>query len=77
MSKLTSEKFIYSAAVTIAAISVLASFALIAAQVFVRWNLNQTFTFLGGFELDALTVSSFSLVIALMFRARKREESKK
>ena len=73
MSKLTSEKFIYSAAVTIAAISVLASFALIAAQVCVRWNLNQTFTFLGGFELEALTVSSFSLVIALMFMARKRE----
>jgi len=31
-------------------------FIIVLAEIYVRWKLNQSFTFLGGFELEALTL---------------------
>lgn len=45
---------------------------LVIAQTYVRWTLNQNFTFLGGSEFEALTVSSFALTLGLAFLHRPR-----
>lgn len=42
-----------------------------ALQAYVRWFVNQNFTFLGGFELEAATVGAFALLIALLFTSRR------
>jgi hypothetical protein len=57
----------------VAVISIIAVFALIVADVYVRWNLNKDFSFLGDAPLAALIVSAFGLWVALLF-AGKREE---
>ena len=52
------------AAVTVLGLVVV--FGLIALEVYVRWTANQSFTFLGGGELAALTVSTFALLYGLL-----------
>lgn len=39
---------------------------LLGLEVYVRWYLNKDFVFLGGFELEALTVSVFALIIGMV-----------
>lgn len=39
----------------------------IAAQAYVRWFINQNFSFLGGFELEALTLLVLGQIIALSY----------
>lgn len=48
-------------------VSLLLTFGFIAAQTYVRWTINQNFTFLGGDELETLTASSFALLIVLAY----------
>ena len=72
MRNILSEKFLYGVAVLVAMVSILGSFGFIIAQTYVRWNLNKDFTFLGGFELEALTLSAFGLLGTLVFLARRR-----
>lgn len=58
----TSEKrsqLISSLTSVLAIIAVVAAFGLIIAQVYVRWSLNQNFTFLGGNVLEALLIAGF------------------
>lgn len=45
-------------------------FAIIGGEVWVRWTMNQNFAFLGGFELEALTLSAFALVFGLAYLHR-------
>jgi len=71
MSKITSGNFLHSAAVAVAGVSLMATLGLTVAQAYVRWTINQNFTFLGGFQLEALTAASFALLIALIYLARK------
>lgn len=59
------EKTVYKFSVTISVISIIVITVLIIAQAYVRWYINQTFTFLGGYELEALTISVFALLIGL------------
>jgi hypothetical protein len=55
------------------AISALACVATIGVfQVYIRWKINQEFTFLGGFELEALTISAFALIALLTYLHRSR-----
>ena len=54
-----------------AIISVLAVVGIIAAELYVRWKLNQSFTFLGGDSLAALIIASFGLTLGLAFLHRK------
>lgn len=59
------EKTVYKFSLIITTISFIIILVLIAGQIYVRWYINQTFTFLGGYELEALTVSVFALLIGL------------
>ncbi len=36
-------------------------------QLYVRWKINQNFTFLGGSELEVLTFSAFALTLGLAY----------
>ncbi len=48
-------------------LSLVLTFGLIIAQVYVRWTVNQNFTFLGGGELETLTASTFILLLGLLY----------
>ncbi len=69
------EKMLFAFSFIIAGISILASFVFIAAQTYVRWKINQNFTFLGGAELEVLTASGFALLIALLYMHRPKHSS--
>ena len=49
-------------------VSFVAVAALSIAQAYVRWKLNQNFTFLGGGELEVLTAGAFALLLALVWK---------
>jgi hypothetical protein len=42
---------------------------------YVRWYVNQNFTFLGGWEMEALTLAVFALLIVLL-RISERTNNK-
>lgn len=69
------EKLLFGFSFIIAAVSIIAVAAFIAAQAYVRWKINQNFTFLGGSELEALTLGAFGLVIALLVAHRPSKNS--
>jgi hypothetical protein len=50
-----------------AVVSVVAVAGIIGAEIYVRWKVNQNFTFLGGDSLAALIIASFGLVLGLSF----------
>jgi hypothetical protein len=78
MSSITSRadhrRFTYKLARTTAIISLIALVVLIISQLYVRWNINQNFTLLGGNELETLTVSVFALVIGLVYTHREERD---
>lgn len=41
-------------------------------EMWVRWQVNKDFTFLGGGELAALTISGAALLLGLMYSSRSR-----
>lgn len=45
-------------------------FLLIGLEVYVRWAVNRDFIFLGGFELEALTISTFILILGIVYLCR-------
>ena len=53
-------------AAIILTLSFIAVAVLSIAQAYVRWKLNQNFTFLGGGQLEVLTASTFALLIVLV-----------
>ena len=67
------EKLIFCFSVAVSALSLIIVFSFIVAQTYVRWKINQTFTFLGENELEALTVSSFALLIGLLHAYRPQK----
>ena len=71
MNKFMSGNVVRTVAVTVACLSIIMVLAFVVLETYVRWNLNQNFTFLGGFELEAFTVSAFALLIALLFVSRR------
>jgi|GEM_PF-4598248 len=52
----------------LAIIAVLSAFSFIIAQAYVRWSLNQNFTFLGGNVLEALLIAGFGTLAYLRGR---------
>lgn len=56
----------------VAVLAIIVVFGLVLAQTYVRWSVNQNFTFLGGNELEALTLSAFALLIGLAYIHRSR-----
>lgn len=59
------EKMVYRFSLLMSAISAVIILVLIIAQAYVRWFKNQNFTFLGGYELEVLTLSVFAALIGL------------
>lgn len=61
----------------LATLIVLASFitaaVLSAAQAYVRWKINQNFTFLGGGELEVITAGAFLTLIVLLYLSQKQK----
>ena len=56
----------------ITVVTLLVVFGFVAFQAYVRWAINQNFTFLGGFELEALTVGVFALLVAFILCNRQK-----
>lgn len=54
-----------------AVVSVLAVAGIVGGELYVRWKLNQNFTFLGGDSLAALIIASFGLVLGLSYTHRR------
>ena len=54
---------------TVVVISVAIIFVLIVLQAYVRWTTNQGFTFLGGSELETLTLATFGLMGVFLYRS--------
>ncbi len=54
-------------ALVAAVLSFVAVISIMALEMYVRWKLNQNFTFLGGEGLAALTIASFGLILGLSF----------
>lgn len=59
--------FIYYLSIGITMLSLITVAALVGLTIFVRWKLNQNFTFLGGWELEALTIGTFALTASLAY----------
>jgi len=66
------ERLVFWSSVLVAKISLLLVFALIGFEIYVRWFINQNFTFLGGFELEALTASAFAFTFGVLYLNRAR-----
>ena len=62
MKKEIKQSLVFWLSFTTTVLSVLALIGFVAAQTYVRWKLNQNFTFLGGFELEALTLLALGLM---------------
>lgn len=58
-------------ALIMAILSALAVVGIVGAELYVRWKLNQNFTFLGGDSLAALIIASVGLILGLAFLHRK------
>jgi hypothetical protein len=55
----------------VAVLSAVGALGIVAAELYVRWKLNQDFTFLGGESLPALIIASFGLLLGLSFVHRR------
>jgi hypothetical protein len=74
MSKFTHEgqaRFVQTFSLIISVVSIIGVLALGALEAYVRWNINQEFTFLGEATLPALAIASFGLLAAILFTTRK------
>ncbi len=58
----------------VALVGVLTVFGFIALDAYIRWSLNQSFSFLSGDELPALTLASFGLLFGLVYLHRAHKE---
>lgn len=56
-----------------ATIAILTAFIIIGFQIYVRWKLNQTFTFLGGNVLEVLLIAGFGMLLGLLYAHRPRQ----
>ena len=53
-------------ALTLSILAIIISFGFIIAQAYVRWSLNQNFTFLGGNVIEALLIAGFGALTGLI-----------
>lgn len=63
-------KIVFILALVVAKLSFSAVLVLVLLEAYVRWTINKQFAFLSGFELEALTVSTFVLIISLSYLYR-------
>jgi len=65
------QKFINMFASITAVVGVVLAFGLLGFEAYIRWTLNQNFTFLGDGGLPALIVASFGLLYGLVYLRRR------
>ena len=53
-------------------LALVVTFALIGAEAYVRWSVNQDFSFLGGNTLEVLVVGTFLLLFGLVYLHRSK-----
>ena len=53
-------------ALILSILTILVALGLIAVQAYVRWSLNQNFTFLGGNVLEAMLIAGFGTLVGLI-----------
>jgi len=71
MSHEEKQGIIFMCSLVVSVVFVLLSLTVIGLEAYVRWTINQDFTFLGGNGLAALVVSSSALLIGLSLAHRK------
>ena len=67
MKKETRQKAVFWLSFVSAIISAVLLLGFVIAQTYVRWVINQNFLFLGGFELEALTLFVVVQIVALAY----------
>ena len=60
--------FVMMLALVLSILAILVAFGFIIAQAYIRWSLNQNFSFLGGNVLEALLISGFGTLAYLKGR---------
>jgi hypothetical protein len=71
MQKIFSKDSVHRLAVILSILFFIIVLGLGGVQAYVRWAINQNFTFLGGFELEAITIGVFVLLSALLLTLRR------
>lgn len=69
------EKLLFTVSFIIAVVSWIVVIGFVAAEAYVRWNLNKDYTFLGADELPALTIGAFALLIGLLYSVRAKHSN--
>ncbi|MDO8552451.1 MAG: hypothetical protein Q7S01_02880 [bacterium] len=67
MTAETRQSVVYWLSIITFVVSSVLFIGFIAAQAYVRWFINQNYSFLGGFELEALTFLVLGQITALAF----------
>ncbi len=73
MNTLTPERrqeLVFRLAFISTVLALIVVFATIGGETWVRWTMNQSFAFLSGFELEALTLSAFAMLFGLAYLHR-------
>ncbi|MEK7132420.1 MAG: hypothetical protein AAB830_00015 [Patescibacteria group bacterium] len=65
MQKETRQSLVFWLSIITFIVSAIMFLGFVAAQTYVRWAMNQNFSFLGGFELEALSLLVLGQIIAL------------
>lgn len=76
MNNLTQEDrrtLVFRFAFTSAMLTLAIVLVLIGLETYIRWFVSKDFTFLGGFELEMLIASVFTLIIGMVYMYRPRE----
>lgn len=67
MQKEKRQNVVYWLSIITFVISAILLFGFIGVQTYVRWKINQNFSFLGGYALEALTLLVLGQITALAF----------
>ncbi|MEK7101546.1 MAG: hypothetical protein AAB882_00125 [Patescibacteria group bacterium] len=68
------QELVFRLAFTSAVLGLVIVLGVIGGELWVRWTMNQNFAFLGGFELEALTMSAFALIFGMLYLHRPEQQ---
>ena len=70
------QSLLFTVAMTVLISTGVVLIAMIGLESYVRYVVNLNFAFVGGFELEALTIGMFTLIIAMMYLYRPLQVNK-
>lgn len=68
MNKESRQTFVFWLSAMTACLALLSVIGISAAEMYIRWKINQDFSFLGGWELEAITLLGGGLLAVLLLR---------